>query len=131
MSATYSGNPASSPRDAVRLLIGDTDVAEALLQDEEIDWLLSRQPNVELAAADACEAIAAKFARQADTTNGDLSVRASQRAEAYRQRAADLRRRAGRRARWFVGGATRDPGAAADPSLAHPAFGIGMDDLSR
>lgn len=91
MTATYTG-PANSDADAVRFLIGDTTVTDALLQDEEIAWLLTESGSVvNTAAASACEAIAARFARLADTQVDDVRVALSQRAKGYRQLAADLR----------------------------------------
>jgi hypothetical protein len=41
MSWTYSGDPASSPKDTVRFLIGDTDPARKLVSDEEILFALA------------------------------------------------------------------------------------------
>lgn len=38
---TYSGNPASSNRDECRFLIGDTNEHAPIMQDEEIDYLIS------------------------------------------------------------------------------------------
>ena len=42
MSFTYSGDPAASQLDAVRFALGDTIKEGALLQDEEINYLLSQ-----------------------------------------------------------------------------------------
>jgi len=51
-------------RDKVRLLIGDTNNDVLLMEDEEIEFLLANNSNaLYLTAADACEVIAAKFAR--------------------------------------------------------------------
>ena len=66
MAFTYSGDPAGSNRNAVRFLIGDTDTANAqnqLLADAEIDWVLTKRTDIYMAAADCCEAIAAKLAK--------------------------------------------------------------------
>lgn len=38
---TYSGNPASSSKDECRFLIGDTNEQFPIMQDEEIDYLIS------------------------------------------------------------------------------------------
>ena len=40
MSWSYSGDPASTERDAVRFWVQDTDSAVPLLSDQEIDYLL-------------------------------------------------------------------------------------------
>jgi len=93
---TWSYNSSlASDKDKVRLLTGDTDTTDQLLQDEEINYLLTETGNVLLAAGRAARAIAAKFARQADKEVGDLRVSLSQKAEAYRKLADDLEKRAG------------------------------------
>jgi hypothetical protein len=80
---TYSGNPASSPKDEVRFLSGDTVATDPLVSDEEIAWAISKFTSTQIAAAACCNAIAAKFTRQCDTTNASLSISASQRAAAF------------------------------------------------
>lgn len=78
MAWTYSGNPASSDRNAVRFLSGDTiQTADVTLQDEEIDFLLSEwDGSVYDAAAASCEARAAEYANKASGSKkvGDLSI---------------------------------------------------------
>lgn len=86
---TYSGDPSSSDRDAVRFLVGDTGpVAPAtspewLLCDEEYDFLLVTYPSVLTAAAAAANAICAKFARAVDELTGDLQRKCSQKSKQY------------------------------------------------
>jgi tRNA nucleotidyltransferase (CCA-adding enzyme) len=41
MSWSYSGNPANSEVDRLRFLSGDTNAAEPILQDEEIQFLIT------------------------------------------------------------------------------------------
>ena len=72
MTWTYSEDPSSDAKDAVRFLIGDTDETDPLLQDEEIVWLISEQGGSYSAGAAACRAIAAKVARQVETVFGAL-----------------------------------------------------------
>lgn len=92
MSWTFTNNPSGVPRDAVRILCGDTNENEPLLSDETIAWLLSEENgSTILAAARACELIASQFAREADISVGELSVKFSTLAENYRQRALSLR----------------------------------------
>jgi len=76
MAWTYSGNPANSALDQVRFVIGDTDSANQLLSNAEIDWLISARGNASLAAPNAAEAIAAKLAHESDSSKsvGDLSL---------------------------------------------------------
>jgi len=91
MSWTFGNDPQNSVRDRVRILIGDTNPAQPLLEDEVIDWLIQREVNEFLAASRAAEAIAARFAREADIAVGDLSLKYSQLANHYFELAASLR----------------------------------------
>lgn len=93
MSWSYNSNLATD-KDKVRLLVGDTDTTDQLLQDEEINYLLTETGNVLLAASRAAKAIAAKFSRQANKTVGDLRIDLSQKAEAYHKLADNLEQRA-------------------------------------
>ena len=131
MAFTYTSDPENSKRDAVRLLTGDTVSTDALLQDSEVEYFLSLYDDaVYPAAAAACDAISSKYARQADTTNGRLSVKASQRSEAYAKKAKDLRRDTLLGAEVFAGGLTisgKDD-LNADTDAVQPAFSVGMDD---
>lgn len=93
---SYSGNPSTSSTDAVRFLAGDTDDREPLCADEEVAYAIAQNTTVQGAAAAVCEAIAARFAREADTTispQGGVShtVSYSQRAGAYRMLAQQYR----------------------------------------
>jgi uncharacterized protein (DUF924 family) len=94
MTWEYSGNPANSQRDAVRFLIGDTEQSDQQLSDEEIAWLLGQFPNQYRAAAQACKALAAKYARQVDKAIGDLKVSAQQKQEHYLALANSLQEQA-------------------------------------
>lgn len=75
MTATYN---ITTVVGQVRLMIGDTDVhdaSDAVFTDEELTYFLTKHSNsVPLAAADALEAWAAKYAANADTEKiGDYS----------------------------------------------------------
>lgn len=76
MTWTYTGNPASSDRDAVRFLVADTDSTDPLISDEEIAYLLDLYTEAPHAAVGAARAIAAKFSRESDQARniGDLSL---------------------------------------------------------
>lgn len=41
MTWSYSGNPASSDLDELRFLLGDTNESEHIMQDEELEYLIS------------------------------------------------------------------------------------------
>jgi hypothetical protein len=85
MTWSYSGDPASSDRDAIRFLIGDTDTDDQLLSNEEIDYCITQGgPSVYQAAHDCAYAIASKFSRMATSKSvGDMSLSYSDRAQAY------------------------------------------------
>jgi hypothetical protein len=78
MTWTYSADPTSSNKDAVRYLIGDTNADDPLLQDEEINFnLLEVNNNIYRAAANSCENLAARYATLAQSTSksvGGLSL---------------------------------------------------------
>lgn len=84
MTWTYSGDPSSSNRDAVRFAIGDTDSTDEQLSDAEIAYLLAEHGNVYAAAQEAVRNLLAKFARLVDKSVGDLKISYSQRLAAYR-----------------------------------------------
>jgi hypothetical protein len=139
---TYSGDPASSTKDRVRFLVGDTVVTDEYLTDTEINAVVAGQPVPTWAAAACAEAIAAKLARKCDLTIGATSISLSQRAEAYRDLAARLRAGGGgllpggdgtgvpTAGAAFVGGLSRTErdSLAADSDLVPPSFGVGIDD---
>lgn len=129
MTWTYT-LPITEPKDEVRFLSGDTDSTRQVVQDEEITYVLSKQPNVTLAAAIVCDAAAAKFSQDTDARVGDVSESSSQRAEAFRQKAKDLRQRAGVVALPIFGGITKTQKDKLDndADLIQPSFRIGQDD---
>jgi hypothetical protein len=97
MAWNYSGDPSDSARDAIRLLIGDTDTSDQLLNDEEIAWVntqASGSPTattaLHKAAAQCMRAIASKWTRLADQSVGDLKVSLSQKAESALVTAREL-----------------------------------------
>jgi hypothetical protein len=131
MAWTYGNDPANSTRDELRLFVGDTATADQLLSDEEVAYYLGRHSDDALAAApEACEGIAAKYSRQANTTNQGLSVAASERAKAYLRLADELRDRSSMVAEVFAGGLTISgkDSLADDSDAVQPAFKIGIDD---
>lgn len=89
MAFTYTGP--NTDLEKVRFLIGDTLSTDPLLTDAEITYLLSVWGSVKFASIAGCDAIAAKFSREADKTIGSLSLSLSNRAKAYRELASTLR----------------------------------------
>lgn len=73
MSATYT-DPSNSDNDAVRFLVGDTDVTDAALTDAEIAFSLTQAgDDIYLAAAISARSLAAKYASYVDTKFEDVS----------------------------------------------------------
>jgi hypothetical protein len=107
VSFTYV-DPLTIPRDAVRLLVGDTVSVSALFQDSEIDYFLSLAGNSPpQAALLALDTLASRFSNQVDISVGKLSISSSERSQAYAERAAAMRKRIGTSgARILVGGGT-------------------------
>jgi hypothetical protein len=95
----------STDRDKVRLLIGDTDETDPLLYDDEVDACLAQRVvvttaggttyNLPAAAADACGAIAAKFARDFNFAEDGQNFQRAQRVGHYQALEQSLRARQG------------------------------------
>lgn len=92
MAWTYSGDPSSSMRDAIRFLVGDTDTDDQLLNDAEIAFCISQADSALYQAAhDSAYAIASKFSRMATSKSvGDMSLSYADRAKAYFDLANEL-----------------------------------------
>lgn len=83
---------ALSARDQVRLRIGDTDTTNPLFYDEELDQLLVDNDQVVLAAAaDCCDILATRYAREYDFETDQQKFLRSQRSKAYKDMAKQLR----------------------------------------
>ena len=83
MAWTYDDSLGAN-RDIVRSLIQDVDTNHQILQDEEIDYLLTlNSSSVLLAAASACEVAAAKFGRQLDRSALGVSDSPNTRAQFF------------------------------------------------
>lgn len=129
MSATYV-LPLSTDVHRLRFLIGDTATTSALLDDDEIEYLLElTADDLDRATASAYWRIAAKFSRLADVSEGDVSLKASQKAANYRElaKAADTAIETGSAgvaaAPAYLGGISRsDVRARQDDTDRVPAF---------
>lgn len=125
---TYSGDPSTSEKDALRFLIGDTDPDDPLLSDSEVEFLINRMRDVDLAAAEAAYSLAGRYSRMADKSVGDLSISLSQKAAAFLELADKLRRKAQVLAVPFAGGISLKQKATieADSDRVPPAFSRDM-----
>lgn len=117
MTATYSA--VATTKDQVRLELGDTDVANAILQDEEIShYLAVTGGSVLLASARGATAIAGKFARLVSTAVGGVRVEMQQQYIHYIELAAILAARA-----------TTEPGSAGGIDAVPYAGGLTHSDV--
>jgi hypothetical protein len=91
MTWTYTNDPANVPRDAVRLLVGDTDTNDQKVMDEAIAFFLTQAgDDTYLAAALSARSIAASFAVEVDTKFESVSSDYSQLSENYYKLATRL-----------------------------------------
>jgi len=124
---SYTQDPQNVPVDAVRLLVGDTDTDDQLIQNEEIEFALSIQAdNVYLAAADVADMLSARFTRSVSLSVEGLSAQFERRAVAFAELAMRLRqmnrRRKDKKYRKFLD----------EQFTTHkPAFDVGMHDFIR
>lgn len=132
---TYSYDPSTSSKDAVRFLCQDTDMTIGVvrLADEEINWVLTLQSNIFLAAAQCAEEIAAYWARVQNTRIGPLNIQRSQAVTFYQAVAAKLKQTA---SRWTNGAPVFYPVGNAQYANTNNGnggpqhiFAIGMDDF--
>lgn len=132
MTFTYSGDPSSSDKDAIRFLLGDTDSEEELLSDEELIFLASQWTqnySVYWAAAVAAESVAARFAREVTVNSDSQTVSTSELQQKYLTLAERMRSLH----RQFMTGAGVDAGGMLrneqrDPDVRPFAFGRAMHD---
>jgi hypothetical protein len=79
-------------KDRIRLMIGDTLPSRPLLQDEEIDVILTLcNWDLYSSCAMACDAIANKFAGDPDFNHGRIAQKRQQIVESYRRLANTFR----------------------------------------
>lgn len=123
---------ATSTKDQVRFLIGDTFQSDPQVQDEEINFAVSQRSSVWGAAAECCRSIAAKFARSVDVTAGSSKSSFSQMAKAYTAKALDFEAKAamGGAGLPYAGGISIADKLQQEQNedRVNPQFQIGMDD---
>jgi hypothetical protein len=123
---------AKSPKDAVRLLIGDTDSTNPLMQDEEINYFLSKRPNTYGTAAECCRSLAVRFSSSATTAAGDTKIAYSDLAKAFAARATAFESQAANSGAGmpYAGGISQadKENQLEDPDRVTPQFALGDDD---
>ena len=83
-------DPADSPVDSVRFLIGDTDLSAPQLSDGEIQFALDQNANIYAAAAICARALSARYARRVDTRFETVESKYSQLRDNYEMLARSL-----------------------------------------
>lgn len=138
----YSGAPKATDKVAlVRLALGDTNTADPLFTDTEVEVVLELQPIVTFAAAALAEMAAAKFAREVAVSIGSTRVDCQQQFDHYKRLALNLRKGgpgdlpggdgSGQPTlSMTVGGISRSEKQAFedDSDAIQPSFEIGQDD---
>lgn len=130
MTFTYVPTDLITDLSQVRLLVFDTDSKRQLLQDEEINFFLTRFSDIFRAAASACESIAAKFGREIDRSVLAATDTPSRTAEFYLDLAQRYRKQASKTVEVFAGGLTKSgkERLAQNDDKIQPAFSVGQDD---
>lgn len=121
MTTTYSGDPATSPKDAVRFYLHDK-ADPWLFTDEEIDYQLSEMGSVYLAAAELAMVQGASYTDRRDKTVGPLSIKYGEIGDRWYALAKSLRQR-GARASGAIAITTQKTRA--------PYFTLGMHDIHK
>lgn len=114
----------------VRTLIGDVNINDQQLFDEQINFAIAQRGNIYGAGADCCRQLAAKYSRDVDTTQGELHRLYSARQRAFADRAKELEQISkftGPGAPYAGGISNQDKAAAAsDPDRVPPQFVVPM-----
>lgn len=119
MTFTYSGNPEDGVLDAIRFEVQDTKDEQHLLEDEEIGYVYARTGNIYKAAAQLCENLAARFARDEGFRGATIQTNKTTISAKYLAMAKRLR------ARSLGSGAFVSPALDADRD---PKFVLGVHD---
>jgi len=127
---TYGGDPSASAVDAVRFLVGDVDPDMPLLDDREVAWAIARDGSETLAAASLAEHLYGVFAGKADIKVGPVSKSFSKLADAFKNKARQLRDAHSLTALpSFPATSISAKGALeCDGDLARPEFFVGLSD---
>jgi hypothetical protein len=107
-------NSLIADRDKVRFLVGDTDQANQLAQNEEIDWALTEAGDIYAAASLVAETIATSFAGRATKAIGDLKLGFTDQYERYIALSASLKKRLLLNAKAISAGAETESGKDLD-----------------
>lgn len=126
MSFEYT-DPSDSDKDHVRFLIGDTVEKDAMLTDEEINFVVSQNASVYMAGSAAAEACAAKLAREVSNSLEGASIQLSDQYNHYRELSRMLRMEAQRKG---DSGVVMTGNISSTGTERDPTFELGMHDYS-
>lgn len=132
MTWTYTpANAGSSGLSWVRMRVGDTTSGDQLMQDEEIQAILTDVGDKYVAASRSCRQISAWFARRVQKSAGKLSLSANQASERYAKLADELLMEAGLRCIPYAGGISLadKENLADDADRVLPQFYLGQTDV--
>jgi hypothetical protein len=93
MTWSYSGNPKTDEKDKYRFIIGDTDQAEPILQDEEITYILGEYADDVIRLYHLYSRAATYFARKVKRSLGPQSEEPFERQRHYEDLAKDYKQR--------------------------------------
>lgn len=92
MSFSYSGDPSKSPLDECRFLLGDTDYANPIMQDEEINYTIAQSgSSVSLLRYNLFTQAATIFARDIKRSLGPQAEDPTTRLNYFKQQAAEYK----------------------------------------
>jgi hypothetical protein len=132
---SYSGDPSASDRDQVRFYSQDVIEARPLLQDEELDFLLSQWADAVgsslYVAAVACEVIAGKFAASVNVSADGMNVDQGSLQQKYNDLAASLRDQYKALYQYDPPDLTSVLDQSTDWSILPLTFGVGFQDNNR
>lgn len=91
---SYGGDPANDASDALRLKVGDTNLADEQLTDAEVAYCLTLHTDGWLCAAEGADILQAKYARMAVEEVGDAAQALQSKSDNYAKLARVLRSKA-------------------------------------
>ena len=126
---TYSANSLGTDLAKVRAKIGDTNSDRKLLSDAEVNLAIAETATLNAAAAQACRAIAAKFAPETSRSSNNLTKGETQFSH-FEKLAEFWQSRSSRLGGLRAGGVSEAAVAAVqdDTDRVAPAFKVGMLD---
>jgi hypothetical protein len=136
MTWSYSGDPADGGVDEIRFLVQDTDAADQLITNEEIEYIIAVWTPVYgsplMYASMVAEAIAAKFTREVAYSADGVSVGVEALQDKYNALAASLR---DQYKQYDIGGGPDVYGVIfdqnSDPTIKPTLWAVGMHDNNR